>query len=342
MFKYLTHFALVCTLIPYTLIASQDKLTQMTTAILNTQKELKKVNDQKEAAESSINELSQQILHNAEALEHNEHIIKQSDKDIDMLNLLEQQEAQLAHSTQSQLNMLLTLDYSDIDRTHHVWLKNINQQIHEHYLRHHDKVIMTHKEKATSLADRQKSMDVFFDLSQRKESLKHLIDQKKNLQNDLDQRIKDKNKQLKRLQANKHQLELLIKQDKIQTSTLQGLNKKRYPIPVKGHIEHHYGDTILFSDQQHDGVTFSCEPQPVKAIAKGIVAYADYLEGYGHLVIIDHGHHDLSLYGQNLSLKVHKGDHINANQTIATSSDHAYFAIRKNKKPVSPTPYLIT
>ena len=104
-------------------MASQDKLTQMTTAILNTQKELKKVNDQKEAAESSINELSQQIMHNAEALEHNEHIIKQSDKDIDMLNLLEQQEAQLAHSTQSQLNMLLTLDYSDIERTHHVWLK---------------------------------------------------------------------------------------------------------------------------------------------------------------------------------------------------------------------------
>ena len=116
MFKYLTHFALVCTLIPYTLMASQDKLTQMTTAILNTQKELKKVNDQKEAAESSINELSQQIMHNAEALEHNEHIIKQSDKDIDMLNLLEQQEAQLAHSTQSQLNMLLT----DNMPTHHV------------------------------------------------------------------------------------------------------------------------------------------------------------------------------------------------------------------------------
>ena len=197
MFKYLTHFALVCTLIPYTLMASQDKLTQMTTAILNTQKELKKVNDQKEAG-ISINELSQQIMHNAEALEHNEHIIKQSDKDIDMLNLLEQQEAQFAHSTQSQLNMLLTLDYSDIERTHHVWLKNINQQIHEHYLKHHDKVIKITKRKPHHLPI-DKSM-MFFRSIQKKESLKHLIDQK-NLQNDLDQRIKDKNKQLKRLQA---------------------------------------------------------------------------------------------------------------------------------------------
>ena len=44
------------------------------------------------------------------------------------------------------------------------------------------------------------------------------------------------------------------------------------------------------------------ENQDVRAIAKGRVIYADWLEGYGLLLIIDHGQGYVSLYGRNHNL----------------------------------------
>lgn len=86
----------------------------------------------------------------------------------------------------------------------------------------------------------------------------------------------------------------------------------------------------------------------VKAIHPGIVAYADYFEGYGYLVIIDHGLRYYTLYGhcaENLIVK--KGDAVRGGDPIAYVGDIGslkgatlYFEISHKREPQNPLQWL--
>ena len=76
-------------------------------------------------------------------------------------------------------------------------------------------------------------------------------------------------------------------------------------------------------------------------MAPGRVAFADWLKGYGLIVILDHGDGYMSLYAQNDTLQKDVGDWVAAGETLAgvgTSggqSDPAlYFELRRNGRPV--------
>lgn len=56
--------------------------------------------------------------------------------------------------------------------------------------------------------------------------------------------------------------------------------------------------------------------KPVKAIANGRVILANWLQGYGLMIIIKHGDHDLSLYGYNQSISVKEGEFVSAGQKL--------------------------
>ena len=83
------------------------------------------------------------------------------------------------------------------------------------------------------------------------------------------------------------------------------------------------------------------------AIARGRVAYADWLKGYGMLLILDHGDGYMSLYGYNDALRKEVGDWVSAGETIATSgtsggqkSPALYFELRLQGKPINPKSWL--
>lgn len=85
----------------------------------------------------------------------------------------------------------------------------------------------------------------------------------------------------------------------------------------------------------------------VHAIARGRVAYADWLKGYGMLMILDHGDGYMSLYGYNESLRKDVGDWVAPGETIATSGASGgqktpalYFELRRQGKPLDPKPWL--
>lgn len=85
----------------------------------------------------------------------------------------------------------------------------------------------------------------------------------------------------------------------------------------------------------------------VHAVARGRIAYADWLTGYGMLLIVDHGDGYMSLYGYNESLLKDVGDWVAPGETIAQSGasggQHApalYFELRRQGKPVDPKPWL--
>jgi septal ring factor EnvC (AmiA/AmiB activator) len=59
--------------------------------------------------------------------------------------------------------------------------------------------------------------------------------------------------------------------------------------------------------------------QPVRSIAKGQVVYADWMRGFGNLLIVDHGENYLSIYANNESLLKELGDAVAPGEAIATT-----------------------
>lgn len=117
--------------------------------------------------------------------------------------------------------------------------------------------------------------------------------------------------------------------------------------PLNGDVIRQFG-SLRAGHSRWDGIVVAGQSgQAIKAGAYGRVAFADWLRGYGLLVVIDHGDDFMSLYGHNQSLLVTVGDWVQAGQEIATagqsgniSQSGVYFEIRRQAEPENPVPWL--
>ena len=105
----------------------------------------------------------------------------------------------------------------------------------------------------------------------------------------------------------------------------------------------------VFGDARfHSGIDISGDyGLPVVAAASGRVSYADWIEGYGYAVMIDHGGGVETLYGHNEELCVSEGQYVEQGQMIAfcgstgySTGPHCHFEVRENGEPVDPLNYL--
>ena len=115
-------------------------------------------------------------------------------------------------------------------------------------------------------------------------------------------------------------------------------------LPTRGELKGRFG-----SPREDGGLTWkglfirADVGQTVKAVADGRVVYADWLRGFGNLLIVDHGGGYMSLYGNNESLLKQVGDKAQSGETVASvgSSGGAlesgvYFELRHEGKPFDP------
>lgn len=119
--------------------------------------------------------------------------------------------------------------------------------------------------------------------------------------------------------------------------------KGRCPLPVAGGVKSSFGSARAGGMRWNGIVIAAPEGTPVRAIRPGRVAFADYLRGYGFLIIVDHGRGLMSLYGQNQSLQKKSGDAVGGNEVVAIVGDGGgndidglYFEIRVRGKPSDP------
>ncbi|EHD19651.1 MULTISPECIES: murein hydrolase activator EnvC [Brenneria] len=117
--------------------------------------------------------------------------------------------------------------------------------------------------------------------------------------------------------------------------------------PVRGRIEHRFGEPLQGELRWKGLVIAAPEGTEVKAIADGNVLMADWLQGYGLVVVVQHGKSDMSLYGYNQSALVSVGAQVKAGQPIALvgtsggqSQPALYFEIRRQGQAVNPQPWL--
>ena len=117
--------------------------------------------------------------------------------------------------------------------------------------------------------------------------------------------------------------------------------------PVRGTILHRYGEQLQGELRWKGMVIAASEGTEVKAIADGRVILADWLQGYGLVVVVEHGKGDMSLYGYNQSALVSVGTQVRAGQAIALVGSSGgqgrpslYFEIRRQGQAVNPQPWL--
>jgi septal ring factor EnvC (AmiA/AmiB activator) len=118
--------------------------------------------------------------------------------------------------------------------------------------------------------------------------------------------------------------------------------------PVKGEVTNRFGTPRPDSSVLWKGLFLrTSSGQAVKAIASGRVVFADWLRGFGNLLIVDHGKGYMSLYGNNETLYKQVGDALHGGDTIAAAGNSGgnedsglYFELRHESKPLDPMKWL--
>ena len=115
-------------------------------------------------------------------------------------------------------------------------------------------------------------------------------------------------------------------------------------LPVRGVIADRFGSQHGDRTTTWKGIFIrAAEGGDVHAVAAGTVVYADWLRGFGNLMIVDHGDNFLSVYGNNQSLLREAGTEVKAGESIATvgasggnEESGLYFELRHQGQPFDP------
>jgi septal ring factor EnvC (AmiA/AmiB activator) len=186
--------------------------------------------------------------------------------------------------------------------------------------------------------------------SQKRTSLASTQSNRKKTLGKIQKNIKDDKRYLAELQRNETRLKAEIaKAAKRNAVPMDGIAKQRgkLPWPIKGRVLHNFG-TKQTGQVNWKGMVLSANyGQQVKAVYSGTVVFAEYLRGYGLVVLLDHGKGDMTLYGYNQALTKKEGDKVTAGEVIALAGDTGgqdraslYFEIRRNSEAQNPKSWL--
>jgi len=119
-------------------------------------------------------------------------------------------------------------------------------------------------------------------------------------------------------------------------------------LPVRGEVIARFGSPRP-TEAQVDAPTWkgvlirAAAGDEVRAVAAGRVVFADWLRGFGNLLVIDHGEGFLSVYGNNESLLADVGAEVGTGDPVATVGSSGgvaeaglYFELRFKGRPVDP------
>lgn len=181
-----------------------------------------------------------------------------------------------------------------------------------------------------------------------------LVEQKNRQQvvKQLSQEIAGRGDELKKLQTDQKRLEQLLEavteaivrlpppRDASPFPQMRG----KLPWPIKGRVLSSYGSKQYNNRLTSHGMLIQArEGDEVRSIHGGRVVFADWLRGFGFMLIIDHGDGYMSLYGYNQTLRKQPGDWVHGGEIVATAgstggqqNNGLYFEIRSGGKPLDP------
>jgi septal ring factor EnvC (AmiA/AmiB activator) len=170
----------------------------------------------------------------------------------------------------------------------------------------------------------------------------------------LDQDISGKQARLAKLKRDAKRLEKVVRSvhrdlEKVPAGKLAQVDfaklRGKLSWPVAGTIVDHYGSSRADGDALKWEAIRIAAPAGAKvhAIAYGRVAYAGWLPFYGLVLMVDHGHGYLVVYGHNEALYKQVGEWVEPGDVVATVGQSGgqprpmlYFQIRHGERPLNP------
>lgn len=203
------------------------------------------------------------------------------------------------------------------------------------------------------IATKEENSRVIIERQREHNNLKQSKNEREQDLQELNTEIKGKDQQLAQLRQGEKELQQLL------TRLQEAFEKNPLPIikhvpfkkqrgkmrwPTRGTIINAYGSSRRLGKLRWNGVVMAAKTgTSIKAISDGHVVYADWLRGYGLLLIIDHGDGYMSLYGHTQSIYVELGEQIDKGKRVAEVGNSGgidnsalYFEIRYKGKPVNP------
>lgn len=115
-------------------------------------------------------------------------------------------------------------------------------------------------------------------------------------------------------------------------------------LPVIGELTNRFGQKRKDNGVAWKGLFIRAkEGESVKSVASGRVVFAEWMRGFGNLIIVDHGSGYMSLYGNNQTILKNVGEDVSGGDAIAAvgntggnESNGLYYELRKKSVPVDP------
>lgn len=123
------------------------------------------------------------------------------------------------------------------------------------------------------------------------------------------------------------------------------------PWPAEGSVLTYFGrqkHPTFNTYVQRKGIEIrTVEGSAIHAVMPGTVVYADWLKGYGLVIILDHANGFFSLYAHASKILTSVGAHVTSGQAIGETGDTGmtgentlYFELREGAEPVDPLQWL--
>lgn len=149
-------------------------------------------------------------------------------------------------------------------------------------------------------------------------------------------------------EPSKKRNEVVANNNVVPTYEFAGANfatlKGKLRLPVRGEVTNRFGASREDSGISWKGLFIKAsEGTEVKSVASGRVVFADWLRGFGNLIIVDHGDGYMSLYGNNQAVLKQVGDSVKAGDVVASvgnsggnETNGLYYELRRQSRPFDP------
>lgn len=343
---------------PQTTAQTKADLQQLQTKITHLQKNIQQVQAKRDALNRELADIAKKISAN---VQHQQQIHKQMQQAQQQITLLQQQMLRLNERLRQNQQILvhhLRARYHLNEYQPLKWLFN-QQQPHQfdRILTYYQYMLRADRHLIDEVRDLQQAqLTEQAKLQQQLQLIQSLQQQQLQQQQQYQQNQRQHAMLLQRLNQDiltKQQTLALFRRNQNNLTQLltklarQSVLQTRHPFT---HMQHKLIKPVqnLGVKNINHGILFlSHEGSPVYAVYPGKIVFSDWLNGYGLLLIIDHGWGFMTLYANNQALMKTKGDVINQGEQIATVGHSGaflqnglYFEIRHYGKAVSPRDWL--
>ncbi|MDA1298758.1 MAG: peptidoglycan DD-metalloendopeptidase family protein [Proteobacteria bacterium] len=326
-----------------------------------TEGERAKLENDLEDAEKGINHIQKQIIDIEQTIESGEDKVDQLRSEQSMLETRKKEqtgriEEQIiaAYKLGRQESLKVVLNQEDLNEisrmlTYYDYVNRARVQEVERFVATIDRL------EAVTAGIEQENALLITQRTELVEQRSQLADQNRNRQRvlgELQRKLAETGGEIEKLQADRTRLEGLLERIISATERIAvpadgppfSAMKGELLLPVQGSISQRFGAARNAGKMRWRGVLIDAPAgTPVYAVHHGQIVFADWLRGFGLLVIINHGQGYMSLYGHNQMIYRETGDWVVTGENIATVGDTGgqnetglYFEIRIDGNPANP------